>query len=39
MSVCIEAEGLYTDSFQQFAKLDEGDDDPKVEPNAPDFDL
>lgn len=35
----IEAEGLYTDPIQQFAKLDEGEDEPKVEPVSPDFDL
>ena len=35
----IEAEGLYTDPVQQFTKLDEEEDDPKVEPASPDFDL
>ena len=35
----IEAEGLYTDSIQGFVKLDEGEDEPKVEPVSPDFDL
>jgi hypothetical protein len=35
----IEAEGLYTGPIQQFAKLDEGEDEPKVEPVSPDFDL
>jgi hypothetical protein len=33
----IEAEGLYTDPIQGVAALDE--DDPKVEPVSPDFDL
>lgn len=35
----IEAEGLYTDPIQGFVKLDEGEDEPKVEPVSPDFDL
>ena len=35
----IEAEGLYTDPIQQFTKLDEDEDEPEVEPTAPDFDL
>ena len=33
----IEAEGLYTDPIQQFTRLDE--EEPKVEPVSPDFDL
>ena len=35
----IEAEGLYTDPIQGFVNLDEGEDEPKVEPVSPDFDL
>jgi hypothetical protein len=35
----IEAEGLYTDPIQQFTRLDEGEDEQKVEPVSPDFDL
>jgi len=35
----IEAEGLYTDPIHQFTTFDEDEDDPKVEPPAPDFDL
>ncbi|MEO1440357.1 MAG: hypothetical protein AAFV33_08125, partial [Chloroflexota bacterium] len=35
----IEAEGLYTDPIHQFTTFDEDEDDPKVEPAAPDFDL
>ncbi|GAB4523795.1 MAG: hypothetical protein OHK0046_37850 [Anaerolineae bacterium] len=35
----IEAEGLYTDPIHQFTTFDEDEDDPKVEPTAPDFDL
>ena len=35
----IEAEGLYTDPIQGFVKLDEGEEEPKVEPVSPDFDL
>ena len=33
------AEGLYTDPIQQFTKLDEGEDEPTVEPVSPDFDV
>ena len=35
----VEAEGLYTDPIHQFVKLDEVEDEPKVEPVSPDFDL
>src|SRR5690606_563252 len=35
----IEAEGLYTDPIQRLTKLDEGENEPKVEPVSPDFDL
>ena len=35
----IEAEGLYTDPIQQFIRLDEDEDEPKVEPVSPDLDL
>ncbi|MBZ0298375.1 MAG: hypothetical protein K8J31_01485, partial [Anaerolineae bacterium] len=35
----IEAEGLYTDPIQQFIRLDEDEDEPKVEPVSPDIDL
>ncbi|QPC83617.1 hypothetical protein G4Y79_04335 [Phototrophicus methaneseepsis] len=35
----IEAEGLYTDPIHQFTTFEEEDDDPKVEPATPDFDL
>jgi len=35
----IEAEGLYTDPIHQFTTFDEDEEDPKVEPAAPDFDL
>lgn len=35
----IEAEGLYTAPIRQFVKLDEGEDEPKLKPVSPDFDL
>ncbi len=35
----IEAEGLYSDPIHQYTTFNEGEDDPKVEPAAPDFDL
>ena len=35
----IEAEGLYTEPIQEFTKLDDEEDEPKVEPVSPDFDL
>ena len=35
----IEAEGVYSDPIQQFTTLDEGEDEPRVEPVSPDFDL
>jgi hypothetical protein len=35
----IEAEGLYTDPIHQYTTFDEDEDDPKVKPAAPDFDL
>jgi len=35
----IAAEALYTDPIQQFVKLGEGEDESKVEPLPPDFDL
>jgi len=35
----IEAEGLYTDAIHLFVKLDEVEEEPKIEPATPDFDL
>jgi hypothetical protein len=35
----IEAEGLYSDPIQGIVTLDEDEDEPKVEPVSPDFDL
>ena len=35
----IEMEGLYSDPIHQFMTFDEEEDNPKIEPAAPDFDL
>jgi hypothetical protein len=35
----IETEGLYTDPIQGFVTQDVGEDEPKIESVAPDFDL
>ncbi|QPC83058.1 hypothetical protein G4Y79_01390 [Phototrophicus methaneseepsis] len=34
-----EAEGIYTDPIHYFTSFNENEDDPKIEPVAPDFDL
>jgi len=35
----IGGEGFYTDPIHQYTTFDEDEDEPKVEPATPDFDL